>query len=127
MTNDATPSEDSPSPATDADEARPRVRPRLAPLPIGVRLLVLFVGGLLILIGFAGLVLPGIQGILTIVLGAAILSLASDWVYKLQMRILNRWPKISERIERFRHRVHDWLSRKSEESPDDTAEPPDRD
>ena len=96
-------------------KAKHRSRRRLAPLPIGVRLLVLFVGGLLLIIGFAGLLLPGIQGIFTIVLGAAILSLASDWIYKLQRRILARWPAISDRMERFRHRLHDWLSRKPHE------------
>lgn len=125
MTNDATPSRESPSPKPATGTARQRSRHRLAPLPIGVRLLVLFVGGLLILIGFAGLLLPGIQGILTLVLGAAILSLASDWVYKLQMRVLNRWPRISERIEGFRRRVHGWLARSPAEPEEEPAEPPD--
>ena len=125
MTNDATPSGDSSPPEPAADTAPHRSRHRLAPLPIGVRLLVLFVGGLLILIGFAGLLLPGIQGILTLVLGAAILSLASDWVYKLQMRVLNRWPRISERIEGFRHRVHGWLSRSPAEPEEEPTEPHD--
>ena len=125
MTNDANPPAGSP-PDRSSEKGRRRSRHRLAPLPIGARLLVLFVGGLLILIGIAGLVLPGIQGILTIVLGAAILSLASDWVYKLQRRVLTRWPNISDRLERFRNRVHGWLSRHPEEPPK-SPDPPSED
>ena len=111
-------SEETPTQDPASGEAKPRPRHRLSPLPIGVRLLVLFVGGLLMIIGFAGLLLPGIQGIFTIVLGAAILSLASDWIYRLQSRILARWPAVSDRMERFRHRVHNWLSRHPEEPGD---------
>ncbi len=48
------------------------------PLPLWVRILVLVVGWIVVLIGIAGLVLPGIQGIATIVAGAAILSVASE-------------------------------------------------
>lgn len=109
MTEDSLPPDSTPE---DPQETpKPLPRRRLAPLPFGARLLVLVVGGLLVVVGFAGLLLPGIQGILTIVLGAAILSLASDWVYKLQVRILGRWPSISARLERFRHGAHGWLSR----------------
>jgi len=122
MTKDPISSGETPTQDPDASMASTRPKHRLAPLPFGVRLLVLFVGGLLLLIGFAGLVLPGIQGILTIVLGATILSLASDWVYKLQNRILARWPAISDRMERIRHRLHDRLSRRPREP--ESSDPP---
>ena len=82
----------------------------LAPLPWSVRLLVLFVGTVLIAIGTAGLVLPGIQGILTIAVGLAVVSLASDRVHRQLRRLLSRWPSVQERVENFRHRAHRWLS-----------------
>lgn len=122
MKEDSTSSEETPQSEPPASKPRHPPWRRLSPLPFGARLLVLFVGGLLMVIGFAGLLLPGIQGILTLVLGAAILSLASDWVYKLQRRMLTRWPRISHRIEQFRHRVHNWLSRKPGDDRD--SEPP---
>jgi len=114
--------EGTPTQGTPGSKPARRKRHRLAPLPLGVRLLVLFVGGLLVAIGIAGLLLPGIQGIVTILLGAAVLSLASDWIYKLQRRMLSRWPRVSERNERFRHRIHNWLSR--HKHADDDPEPP---
>lgn len=86
-----------------------------------MRLLVLFVGGVLTAIGLAGLVLPGIQGILTIALGMAVMSLASDRVHRQLQRLLGRWPAVQERVERFRHRAHRWLSsgREGDDPPDD--------
>lgn len=83
---------------------------RLPPLPWSVRLLVLFVGGVLTAIGTAGLVLPGIQGILTIAVGMAIMSLASDRVHRRLQRLLSRWPGVQDRMEGFRRRAHRWLS-----------------
>ena len=95
-----------------ATEEKARItRKRLAPLHWGVRLVVLFIGGLLIVVGIAGLVLPGIQGILTIVLGLAVVSLASDFVHRQLRKLLVRWPKAHQMMERFRERVHGWLSR----------------
>ena len=95
-------------------------RPKLAPLHWGVRLAVFLIGGILIVIGVAGLVLPGIQGILTIVLGLAILSLASDFVHRHLHNLLVRWPRAQRTMERFRHRIHSWLSRSG---PDDPSSP----
>ena len=82
-----------------------------APLPIWLKVVLLFLGWLVVLVGIAGLVLPGIQGILTIVLGAAILSVASERVYVGFRLLLRRWPKIRQRFDRFRHRLHDRLTR----------------
>lgn len=86
-------------------------RKRLPPLHWSVRLVVLLVGGLLTIVGIAGLVLPGIQGILTIVLGLAVISLASDFVHRQLRRVLARWPKAHHTMERFRERIHGWLSK----------------
>ena len=88
---------------TPPDEDRPA---ELRPLHWGVRLAVLIVGGLLVLVGIAGLVLPGIQGILTIVLGLAVTSLASEFVHRQLRRLLARWPEAHQTRERFRMRVH---------------------
>jgi hypothetical protein len=88
----------------------PLVLRPLPALPVAVRLILLVVGWLLLLVGIAGLVLPGIQGILTLVLAAAVLSLVSEFVYRLLRRGLHRWPAVWDRIERFRSWLHDKLS-----------------
>ena len=80
------------------------------PLPLWLRIVVLLVGWIVLLVGVAGLVLPGIQGIATIVIGAAILSVASELAYEWMRKSLSRWPKIWDRVERFRDRIYDKLS-----------------
>ena len=82
---------------------------RRRPFPLGVRVGIFVVGWLLILVGVAGLVLPGIQGILTILAGAALLSLDNELVYRGLRRLLARWPHLWLRVERFRERAHDRL------------------
>lgn len=84
---------------------------RHGPLPFGVRVGIFLLGWLLILIGIAGLVLPGIQGVFTIVLGAALLSLDNELVYRLLRRCLQRWPSIWLRVESFRDKLHRKLHR----------------
>lgn len=84
----------------------PRPRHRL-----GVRIGLFVIGWILILVGVAGLVLPGIQGVVTIVAGAALLSLDNELIYRLMRRIFLRWPHLWERIERLREKTHDRLHR----------------
>ena len=92
------------------EETQARHRRRLRrPLPLWLRILVLLVGWIVVLVGVAGLILPGIQGIATIVLGAAILSVASEIAYELMKKVLCRWPKIWDRVEGFRDKIHDRL------------------
>ncbi len=86
----------------------PEPRP---PLSFGVRVAIFVLGWVLILVGVAGLVLPGIQGIATILAGAALLSLDNELVYRGLRRLLARWPRLWERVEHFRGRAHDWLHR----------------
>jgi hypothetical protein len=81
------------------------------PLPFGVRVGIFILGWVLILVGVAGLVLPGIQGIATILAGAALLSLDNELVYRGLRRLLTRWPKIWDRLEGFREKTHDRLHR----------------
>ena len=88
---------------------------RRPPLPMGVRVAIFILGWLLILIGVAGLILPGIQGIATILVGAALLSLDNELVYRGLRKALQRWPGVWRRIESFREKAHDkihgWLHR----------------
>lgn len=89
-------------------EIRVEHRPRLS---MGIRIGIFIVGWLLILVGVAGLVLPGIQGIATILIGAALLSLDNELVYRGLRRLLARWPRVWHKIEHFREKSHDWLHR----------------
>lgn len=83
------------------------------PLPLWARVVVLVVGWIVLLVGVAGLVLPGIQGVITILAGAAILSVASEMAHRWMHKILHqRWPKVWDRVERFRDKIHDWVHRR---------------
>ena len=105
------------SPAPDQEPERPQ-RPRL---PLHVRIGLFLLGWLLVLVGVAGLVLPGIQGVLTILIGAALLSLVSEIAYELLRKSLRRWPWAWDRVERFRGSTHDrlhrWFHRGDDEPP----------
>ena len=81
------------------------------PLPFRARVGIFILGWVLIVIGVAGLVLPGIQGIATILAGAALLSLDNELVYRGLRRLLARWPKVWDRLEGFREKTHDRLHR----------------
>jgi hypothetical protein len=98
--------EPAPKPIPEVPEIRVEPRP---PLPLGVRIAVFVAGWVLILVGVAGLVLPGIQGVITIVAGAALLSLDNELVYRGLRRLLTRWPKVWHKVEHFRERAHRWL------------------
>jgi uncharacterized membrane protein YbaN (DUF454 family) len=77
-----------------------------------VRLVLLALGWFLVLVGIAGLVLPGIQGILTMLFGAAILSVASETAYRLLRRLLHeRWPGLWHKLNGFRDRWRARLAR----------------
>ncbi|MEM1202853.1 MAG: PGPGW domain-containing protein [Acidobacteriota bacterium] len=81
------------------------------PLPPALRVIVLIAGWLLILIGVVGLVLPGIQGVLTLLLGAALLSLVSRTAHRVLRRLFSRWPRGWKRLLRLRKTTHRWLLR----------------
>lgn len=89
---------------------RKRRRRKLPALPVPVRIVVLVVGWVVVLVGIAGLALPGIQGCLTIAIGAALLSLASEMIYRGLRRLLIRWPKVMDKVEHFRGWMHDRIS-----------------
>lgn len=85
--------------------------PPRRPLPLRARVAIFILGWLLILVGVAGLVLPGIQGIATILVGAALLSLDNVLVYRGLRFLLARWPKAWQRLEGFREKAHERLHR----------------
>jgi hypothetical protein len=76
------------------------------PLPFWPRMAVLSVGWCVILVGIAGLVLPG-PGTLALIAGAAILSVASEVAYKGLRSACKRWPALWARFESLRSRIHD--------------------
>lgn len=93
-------------------QARRRLRKQSHPpshLPLGWRIFFIVAGWVLILIGIAGLALPGIQGVLTIVLGAALLSVASESAYWAMRWLFRRWPRGWRKVERMRRRVYRWI------------------
>ena len=87
-----------------------RIEPR-PPLRFAVRVGIFIVGWLLILVGVAGLVLPALPGIVTILLGAALLSLDNVLVYRGLRRLFTRWPHLWDRVENFREKAHDRIHR----------------
>jgi len=99
------------SPMPIGDNTLVRQRRFQRPLPLWLRVVVLLVGWVVLLVGVAGLVLPGIQGVVTILLGAAILSVASELAHQWMRKTLQRWPKVWNRVEGFRNKIHDRLHR----------------
>lgn len=81
------------------------------PLAWWLRILLFLVGWILVLVGIAGLVLPGLQGILTLLLGAAVLSVASELAYKLLRYSFRPWPRLWVRVARFRRGLRRHLLR----------------
>lgn len=86
-------------------------------LPFATRIWFWLAGGLLFALGIAGLFLPFLQGVLFLLLAAALLSLASDTIYGwLESSTADRWPHLWHRLERFRTRVH-WKLRPRAKKP----------
>jgi uncharacterized membrane protein YbaN (DUF454 family) len=84
----------------------------LPPLPAPIRIALLVVGSFFVGLGILGLFLPFLQGILFLAVGAALLSLASDSVHRFVSRLLRRWPRMQERMHRFRQHWHSRLHRR---------------
>lgn len=94
------------APDETAERPRGERRRRFRALPWKTRAVLATVGVLLLLLGVAGLFLPFLQGILFLLLAAAILSLTSERVYGwLRGLVAHRWPGAWRRVERFRTRV----------------------
>ncbi len=89
----------------------PRKFPDVPALSPSARALLLVLGWTLIVLGLAGLVLPGLQGVLTLLLGAAALSLVSRSMLKALRYLFRRWPKAWRAVLRTRRRVQYWIGR----------------
>ena len=74
-------------------------------LSFGARMVLHVLGWLLVAIGVAGAFLPILQGWIFLLLGAAVLSVASDRLHRWMHRRLVRWPHAGERLEHFRERI----------------------
>ena len=76
--------------------------------PLDLRRIALLVGGwLFVILGIAGLFLPILQGILFLLVGLTLLSLASPRVRLLRIRLGRRYPPLREGEERART----WIKR----------------
>lgn len=94
-----------PEDQTFPDSDSTRLREAKAPLSLTTRVLLHTAGWILVAVGIAGLVLPGIQGVLTGALGLALISVASQSVHRWLRERFRRWPKAWRRMERFRRRI----------------------
>ena len=93
----------------DASGRRRRIRRQSHPpshLPTGWRVFFIASGWILVLLGVAGLALPGIQGVITIIAGAALLSASSELAYWLLRSAFRRWPWGWRKLERARRRIY---------------------
>lgn len=89
----------------------PDAEAELPPLRVGVRILLFVLGGLLLVIGWAGVVLPLVPAIVLVPLGAALLTLASDRLNRrLRAFVMRRWPSGWQRVQHFRAWLHHRLS-----------------
>jgi uncharacterized membrane protein YbaN (DUF454 family) len=81
------------------------------------RLALLGAGWLFVLLGIAGLFLPILQGILFLLIGIYLLSLASPRARLLRQRakrwLGNRYPEHMMRLEAAEHRAKAWIQARS--------------
>ncbi len=101
-----------------------RLRYRKAPLPFGVRVVLIVTGWFLVVLGIVGLFLPILQGGLSLALGLALLSIASQTVHLKLRQWMRRWPGGWKRMEKLRRRLIRRLTRGARGG-DSAAPPPD--
>jgi hypothetical protein len=100
---------------------RPRFRP--LPLPFWLRVILLSLGWLLVLLGIVGIFLPILQGGLSLVIGLALLSIASQTVHLKLRSLMGRWPRAWRRLEKLRRGMHAWLHRRHGSGPPTEDDP----
>ena len=111
----------------EVESSKDSLRTRSSKLPtlsLRMRVVAFVLGWGLVLVGVAGLALPGIQGVLTLLAGTAVLSVVSETVYRLLRWVFRRWPGGWKRVRGFRRRVHGWLHRKEDRETGDPATSP---
>ena len=93
----------------------PKPRPRLGSfrspkkLPYLGRLIAGIIAWVLLVVGLAGLVLPGLQGVLTLALSATFFSLTSSRVHERLRSAFKPWPKGWRRVVKVRRSLERWL------------------
>ncbi len=90
----------------------PRRYPDVPALSPSARISLLILGWTLIILGLLGLVLAGLQGFLTLFLGAAALSLVSRSMLNALRYVFTPWPKGWRIVLRTRRRVQYWIGRR---------------
>jgi hypothetical protein len=97
------------SPSEDDQESRSEQdleQIHIPSLPLPTRIVLLGLSWLCLFLGVAGLLLPGLQGVLLLLLGMALMSVASDKVHRWLERVLQRHPGLLTRLQRFRQKIH---------------------
>lgn len=82
--------------------------------------------GVNLVLGIAGLVLPGLQGILHLVIGAALLAPDIPAARRLTLRLFRKWPWVRRRLPRAIRDLtrRDRSAHEAMESADGPGEPP---
>jgi hypothetical protein len=95
-----------------ATKVRHRVRSFRSPhkLPYFARILAGIIAWILLIVGLAGLVLPGLQGVLTLALSATFFSLTSHRVHEALRSAFKPWPKGWRRVVKVRRALERWFS-----------------
>jgi len=79
------------------------------------KFMTLVLGWFFIVLGFIGLFLPFLQGILFMIIGLALISRESEIARKLLNRLKKKYPKPFEVASEWRHRANDryhrWIGR----------------
>jgi uncharacterized membrane protein YbaN (DUF454 family) len=83
------------------------------------RVLVIVVGWIFLVLGFAGLFLPILQGVLFLLIGLIILSTEYVWAHHLLNRFRKRFPKLGRTADEATIKASGWLRRISGQQPAD--------
>ena len=78
-------------------------------LPYFGRVLAWILAWILLIVGLAGLVLPGLQGILTLALSATMFSLTSARAHEWLRSAFRPWPKGWRRVVKVRRTLERWF------------------
>ena len=75
------------------------------------RYLILIGGWSLVALGVAGLFLPFLQGVLSLLAGLWLLSFEYSWARKLLKKLRKRFPALSRRMDAAEDRARAWVKR----------------
>jgi hypothetical protein len=106
------PSAEAQAPIDGPTVKRHRIRSLRSPhkLPYLGRILAGIIAWILLIVGLAGLVLPGLQGVLTLALSATFFSLTSHRVHEWLRSAFRPWPKGWRRVVKVRRSLERWFS-----------------